>query len=226
MNYKITSTILSLAIVSVILTGCGKQANNTNAPETMQPETPTVTNTTTLTNGSYQADTEQSSMKWSGKKILVESEHYGSIKIKSGSLTIIDNKLATGDFIIDMTTINSEDSEGNTKINLEKHLNSEDFFNTATYPEAKLAITAVNTNNASTGSYEVTANLTIKDITNPVTFTAQLNEANGQITAMSEFSIDRTLWNVKYGSGQFFTDLGDKVIDDQIKFTINLVVKQ
>lgn len=169
-----------------------------------------------LVDGSYQVDVAASRLTWQAAKI-VGSGHTGTAPIKSGVLQVVDGRLVGGEFILDVSALESdEDIEG-----LEKHLKSADFFDVVTYPEAKLLITSVQADSAA-GKYNVTADLTIKGITAPVNFQAEVNQADAQLLAVTAFSIDRTIWGLQYNSGKFFHDLGDKAIKDEIEFGINL----
>lgn len=173
-------------------------------------------NQTTLVSGDYQINSADSKMTWYGYR-LVGNNHRGVIDIKSGSLQVIDGQLSGGEFVIDMASLKSDDDIEA----LENHLKGEDFFNIAQYPEAKLVITNV-LPVAESGSYQVEADLSIKDVTAPINFMAQLSQTANTLEANTELSIDRTIWNLQYGSGNFFQDLGDKVISDDIDFTVDL----
>ena len=163
-----------------------------------------------------EVNTETSVIEWTGKKVLGMGAHNGTIKIKSGSLEFDGDALVGGSFVIDMTTITNVDMAGkNGAGRLEGHLKSDDFFGVQTYPEATLSITSAK---AKHGSYEVTADLTIKGKTAPVTFMADVTTH----TANAAFDVDRTLFDVKYGSGKFFDDLGDKAISDQFNIVVKL----
>ena len=65
--------------------------------------------------------------------------------------------------------------------------------------------------------------MTVKGITKPVSFTADLNVNRNSFTAIAKIIIDRTKWGVEYNSGNIFKDLGDKIIYDDIEFDIFLV---
>lgn len=165
---------------------------------------------------------EKSTVNWKGEKVT--GYHVGTINIKSGNLELKDNKLIGGEVVIDMTSIDNTDLEGEYKGKLEGHLKSDDFFGVATYPEATLKIKKVK-ESAKKGSYEVEGDLTIKGITNPIKFTSTLIDDNGTIVANSNIIIDRSKYDVKYGSGSFFDNLGDKTIYDEFTLTVNLVTK-
>ena len=184
--------------------------NNTPPMETPQPATSVVKSSLPITSHT---------IGWKGNK-KVGAKHFGSIALKSGTLMFENDTLVGGDFTINMQSINVQDLSGGSKNSLENHLKSDDFFATATHPEARLVITNAQKKNDTT--YTVTAILTLKNITHPVTFTTTLSGSAGAYTAQANFSIDRSLWDVRFGSGKFFTDLGNKLIEDQIPLSISL----
>ena len=160
-------------------------------------------------------DVAKSKISWVGKKVT--GQHIGTVNLKDGSLTFKANKLTAGTFTIDMTSITSGDLKaGEGKEKLEGHLKSEDFFGTEKFPTATLKFTKVvaKANN----TYTVTADLTIKGITKPVTFDTTVN-GNKSTAALK---IDRTKYDIKYGSGSFFDNLGDKAISDEFEVTVAL----
>ncbi len=157
-----------------------------------------------------------SSVSWNAKKVT--GEHYGKISLKSGSITTSNNKITAGEFIVDMTTIKCDDlpaGEWNDK--LIGHLNSDDFFSVDKFNESRLVITSVGEVNKD-GSQELTGGLTIKGVTQLITFTASKIDVGYKTT----LTVDRTKYGIKYGSGQFFEGLGDNLIYDT--FTLEIVV--
>ena len=158
--------------------------------------------------------TKNSKVVWKGYKVT--GSHQGVIAIKSGHLTFNEDKLTGGDFIIDMSTITNTDLEGEYKGKLEGHLKSDDFFGVEKFPTASLIFTKVK----STGknSYEVTGDLTIKGKTDSVTFDVSIygNKANASL------KIDRTKFDVRYGSTSFFEGLKDKAIYDEFDLVADL----
>lgn len=198
------------------------QTNPTNQAASTTPEAaaPVKTMNYELKDGTYKAEVATSQLDWEAGKIIGDP-HTGTAPIKSGQLEVKNGLLTSGSFVIDMTKITNDQ-----KIDaLLKHLSSDDFFAVATYPEARFVITNA-TLTPEAGQYLIKGNLTIKDKTAPATFKAQVSEDNGLLAATSSFSIDRTVWNIKYGSGKFFQNLGDKTVKDEIKFKINLQAKQ
>lgn len=158
----------------------------------------------------------ESSIVWTGKKVT--GQHTGTINIKSGNIDIQDGVLKGGNFVIDMNSIVCTDMEGEYGKKLEGHLKSDDFFGVPNHPTAEVVITSVNTGEVR-NRYDITADLTIKGITHPITFSAIL----GEDMAKAKITVDRTKYDVKYGSGSFFDGLGDKMIYDD--FELDLTVK-
>lgn len=158
---------------------------------------------------------EASQVTWKAYKVT--GSHTGTIALKSGSLEFDDDKLTGGEFVVDMTSINTTDLEaGSGKEKLDGHLHSADFFATATNPTSKLVFTNVKTSGKN--SYEVTGDLTIKGITKPVTFDVSVYGSKATAT----LKVDRTKYDVKYGSGSFFDNLGDKTIYDEFDLVVDL----
>jgi len=172
----------------------------------------------TATAQNYTVDQSKSVLKWTGKKVA--GEHYGKIQLKEGTFEVKNDKVAGGKFVIDMNSITNEDLEGEWNAKLIGHLKSDDFFGTATYPEAVLVLKE--STKLVNGKAKVKGNLTIKGITNPVEFDAvqTVNEFSAVIT------VDRSLYNVRYGSGKFFDNLGDKTIYDDFTLEVKLVAKK
>ena len=163
----------------------------------------------------YKVSTSKSEVKWTGKKVT--GEHYGFIQITKGELEMTKNSIVKGSFTIDMNTITVTDLENksyNTK--LVNHLKSEDFFGVESHPEAVLTISSETlfSNNKAT----VIADLTIKGITHPISFTVVKNANN----LTSSIVIDRSKYDVKYRSGSFFDGLGDKLIYDDFTLDVSL----
>ena len=160
-----------------------------------------------------------STLEWTGRKVT--GKHHGTVNLKEGSLQIKDGILLGGSFVIDMTTIKDTDMQGEYATKLEGHLKSDDFFGVTAYPTASLVITQANAKGE--GMYEVKGNLTIKGITQPISFTTQVTQEGKKYKATSNITIDRTLFNVKYGSGKFYEDLGDTTIYDEFDLKVTLV---
>lgn len=164
-------------------------------------------------NAQDKVSVKESTIKWEGEKLT--GSHDGVIQMKKGFFLMDGGDLVGGEFIVDMTTIEVTDLEGDGKAKLEGHLNSDDFFGTETHNDAKFTINTV----AKKGdTYGVSGEMTIKGKTNPIAF--DLNMVNGK--ASTEFKIDRTKYDIRYGSGSFFDNLGDKTIYDEFTLMIEM----
>jgi polyisoprenoid-binding protein YceI len=163
------------------------------------------------------ADKDKTTLQWLGEKVL--GQHTGTINLQDGWLSLKDNKIISGEFTIDMTTI--KESESNQM--LEKHLKSDDFFGVEKFPTSKLSITG--SDPFDKGSAIVRGSLTIKGITNPIEFKAAMQKKDEGTWFFTNITVDRTKYNIRYGSGSFFDNLGDKTIYDEFKLKVNLLVK-
>lgn len=163
-------------------------------------------------------DTILSEIEWVGEKVA--GKHNGTIKIKEGTLHLHDGTFTSGKIIIDMETITCSDLEGEWADKLVGHLNSADFFDVKNHKTSTLEITGVKL--VEGNKHEITGNLTIKGISKPITFNSNIEITNGKLAAYASIEVDRTLYDIKYGSGKFFEGLGDKMIKDNfiIKFKI------
>jgi polyisoprenoid-binding protein YceI len=135
-----------------------------------------------------------------------------------------DGVLTGGSFEVDMTALLVTDLEGEWKEKLEGHLKSEDFFGIEKYPTAKFVVTKV-APKGTPGDYKVYGDLTIKETTEPIAFYANITEEDGVKVATADLEIDRSKYNVRYGSGSFFSGLGDKTIYDEFDLQVKLVVE-
>jgi len=161
-----------------------------------------------------QIDIKTSSIKWTGTKVL--GSHNGTINLSKGYLEMEDGELTGGMFVVDMSSITVTDLKaGEGKEKLEGHLKSDDFFGTANHPTATLVITTTEANDE---GYLVTADLTIKGITKSIEFDMEVDEN----IATANVTIDRTQFGVRYGSGSFFDNLGDKTISDDFELEVSL----
>lgn len=164
-----------------------------------------------------QVKVSESTVTWKGYKVT--GEHNGSIKLESGFLEMKGKKLIGGEFVVDMTTLSNNDLEsGKGKEKLEGHLKSADFFGVDANPTSKLVFTSVKPMNDN--SYTVTGDLTIKGITKPVTLVVSMFENKATAT----IKVNRTNFDIKYGSGSFFDNLGDKAIYDDFDLVVDLAL--
>lgn len=169
----------------------------------------------------FQIQKSSSTVNWTGKKVL--GLHTGSINIAEGYVETADNNQLTGGEIqIDMTSIVITDIEDKKTSNeFLDHLLSTDFFSVDQFKTAKLTITG--STRTGNGKYKVNGTLTIKDISHAVSFTATIEVFTEYLHSLGEIVIDRTLYNIRYGSGKFIANLGDKLIYDDFVLQFKLV---
>ena len=172
----------------------------------------------------FRIDPKQSSVEWYAEK--VSGKHNGTIMLKSGELQNNHGSF-TGFAEIDMTTIVDKDLENETyRTKLENHLKSPDFFDVAKFPTSKFvvkSITALTEVKAGGFTHKVSGDLTIKDKTNPIAFDANIKIMPDKITCIGSAVVDRSKFDVKYGSKTFFEDIGDKMIYDEFTLKFNII---
>lgn len=202
---------LSLAAGALVLASCvgnpeGKKAETADSVETVASSD---------TGNELTVDTALSNVEWTGKK--VSGQHHGDVQVKSGSLTVDEGKLVGGNFVIDLTSINNLDLEGEFKGKLEGHLKSADFFDVENHPEATFEITDVK-DGATAGAVVISGNLTIRGVSKNITFDAQVEDASDTaVKATADFNIARDDWGVSY-KGQ-----ADDLISKEINLKVTLV---
>lgn len=166
----------------------------------------------------YIISTDESIVNWSGEG--VGHGHNGTIGVQSGSLTMKEDKIEAGEITINMASMIVADIEDTTEnAKLLGHLTTEDFFNVAEFPTAKLEITD------GSDMSNVKGNMTIKDVTEEVTFSLSTAEVEGGLELSTTLSVDRTKYGITYSSGNFFEDLGDYMIEDNFDLDIKLMAK-
>jgi polyisoprenoid-binding protein YceI len=170
----------------------------------------------------YAVDTKESVVKWEGSMLLApQNKHLGYINLLKGELTIEKNQLAGGVVEVDMNTITDESHKSDN--NLIDHIKSPDFFDVKKFPISRFVITKVASAN---DGVNITGNLTIKGITNEVTFPASIEVKADLVNANGKLIIDRTKWDVRYGSGKFFSNLANEAISDEIALDIKIVARK
>ena len=173
--------------------------------------------------GSYNLLADSSKVAWLGTEITTNT-HFGSLRVQSGNLKIDKDGEVVGNITINMQSILVEDLKGRSKEVLENHLKSDDFFGTNNFPTATLEFRSLNLYN-NDGAHIFNGNLTIKGITNEVEFSAKLIKQTPLLHAVGKLVFDRSKYNVRFRSGSFFDDLGDKLILDDIEVDINLIAE-
>lgn len=172
-------------------------------------------------------DIEKSVIEWEGKKVT--GAHNGTIALQSGKLDVVKGEIKGGEFVIDMNSmvcLDITNSGGNAK--LIGHLKNDDFFSVDKYPTSKIVITKVVKlkENEQGLTHNVYGNLTIKGITEEISFPATIiTDKSGKVTAKAEFTVDRTKYDIKYGSSTFFPSIADKAISNDMNFKVNVATK-
>ena len=218
---KINILAITMFAFAIIIAGCGK--SDKVAPTGEKKETAAIQEGNKI----FKLDLAASNVLWHGKKVT--GEHNGTITFKSGEFGADGDKITAGKFEIDMNTIVNKDlTDAETNAKLVNHLKSDDFFSVEKFPTSKFEITKVEAfNDAGKPGFNhtVTGNLTIKDVTKSISFPANVKIEGGVLTASADFDVDRTDFGLKYGSGKFFQDIGDKMIYDNFNLKINITAK-
>lgn len=171
----------------------------------------------------FKADVAASKITWLGKKVT--GEHSGTINLASGEITINKDMLTKADFQIDMNSLKSTDmSDEGYRTKLDGHLKSDDFFGVDKFPKASFVMDkAVKIQK---GTTFINGRITIKGTTLPMTIKAVITDTPEGKRIYADLTIDRTKFNLKYGSGSFFDNLGDKTIYDDFNVSLNILLKK
>jgi polyisoprenoid-binding protein YceI len=168
----------------------------------------------------YKINPTTSTLEWEAKKVT--GQHHGTIAFAEGTLSVAHKKITGGKVIVDMNTIvNTDLTDAGYNKKLIGHLKSDDFFGVAKFPQSTLEVKNVVLK--ADNIYHFTADLTIKGIASPVEFDAEVKDDSGQLTATGAMVVNRTKYGIKYGSGSFFQNLGDKVIYDDFTLKFKLI---
>ncbi len=171
----------------------------------------------------FQVQQSSSTVNWTGKKVL--GLHTGSINIESGFIDIIEGIITSGEVNIDMTSITITDiDDPETHDDFLAHLQNDDFFSVDKFKIAKLIISG--SDKLSDDKLNIRGSLTIKDITHPISFVASVEIFTDFLHSLGEIVIDRTLYNIRYGSGKFIQNLGDKLIYDNFVLQFKLIAQK
>lgn len=211
-----------IAGLGLAFTGC---KNNNNEAETAEAKEVATAETEAM---EFTIDTTESMIEWQGEKPT--GTHTGTIKVVKGSFKANDSIIESGTFVIDMQSIEVTDLEGDQKANLEAHLKGTvegkegDFFNVNKFPEATFEVTGITEEE---GQTMLQGNLKMKEETKNISFPVSISQ-NGEMMEITseEFTIDRTKWNVNYGSKSVFDGLGDEFIYDDVTLKLNLKAKK
>ena len=193
MKYKILFSLI------LFLVGCdsGKKSDNSNP----------ILNQLTPEAGTYSLLIDDSELSWIGTELSTKT-HTGTIDFTDGTIVVDNDNTISGNVKINMSTINVTDLQGRSKEMLERHLRSSDFFEVESFSEAKFSFISKSFDKLS-NQISFVGDLTIKDITNPISFNATLLETSPFLKAKAVLSFDRSKYNVRFRSGNFFENLGD-----------------
>ena len=199
------------------LASCGGNESGNSEAEVGEEQT-----TAEASGKSFSVNTEKSIVMWTGSK-AVGGSHSGTAKVSEGSLSFEGENLTGGSFTIDMkslaeTNAASEEMAGK----LIGHLSSPDFFSVDSFPTAKLEITGAEATEGGAGTHNISANLTLKGTTKNITFPATVGVEGDMMKASAAFKINRADFNVRYGSGSFFDNLGDDLINDDVDIEVTI----
>lgn len=195
MKTVIKTTIFSAFIAGILLVSCGKDKPLTSESNTVS---------TTKEGDVFVLDTLNSRIEWKGFKVVKtdNTSHFGTIKFESGEVTVNKGKLESGKFVADLNSLTTvdlkDDAEQLNKLN--GHLKSADFFDVEKFPTASYEITKVS-ENTSGGDYNTVleGNLTIKGITKPVQFNANVSVKDDIVSIATEpKDINREDFGVKF----------------------------
>ncbi len=205
-----------LLILFLFLAGCGTKKDTeifSNSSNIISPE-----------QGLYSVVIDETELLWIGKELSTKI-HTGTLNLSNGLIQVDNDKTITGNVTINMSTINVTDLQGRAKEMLEGHLRSADFFEVENFPEATLSFKSKSFNKLK-NQINFEGELIIKDISNPIIFNATLLESSPYLKAKAILSFDRSKYDVRFRSGSFFENLGDKLILDDIDVNITLVTKK
>lgn len=207
--------LLSLS-VAVLMISCGESHEAVQAKESNDHHAEVEhaeVGSEEITHDSFTVNAATSVVGWQGKKLA--GDHHGVVNVKSGTVSIHEGSITGAEVEIDLASIKENDADAEYAAKLEGHLKSADFFDVAAFPTAKVVVTGVTNSKAS-------ADLTIKGKTKAIEFPIEATVTDSSVNVKAEFTINRTDWGIVYGSGSFMDLAKDKIIDDNISFTIEI----
>lgn len=178
--------------------------------------------------GVYNIDSTESVLTWSAGKTLVPGyTDTGVVMLENGEVVIVDQEILSANFLIDMNSIEAlKTGSGAGMSGLTNHLKSDDFFSVETFPYAEFELLSLSPY-LRDHEFEVEGNLTIKGITNPITFLAEIYQVDeDSVKANARVVVNRTDFDIRFRSGRFFSDLGDNMIDDDFLIEFELVANK
>lgn len=215
---KIVFGIIALIAIVLIIVFSGNKKSET---ENVSVDT---TGFTTIEDGAYGFN--NTSITWEGKRPLMQGYlDSGTLAVTSGTFSVDSGIVSGGEFIFDMNSIQATATgSGGGADRLTQHLKSADFFDVENFDTARLVITGSVATSEFT--HQVSGLLTMKGETHPIEFNAQLLSKDDSARIVGTISVDRTIWGIKYGSGNFFSDMGERMIDDIFTVSVDISAKK
>ena len=217
---KITTCFTALAFSCTLLLSCGEEApSGDNATITEEQQAADAQGQ------SYAVDTADSRIRFVGHG--VGKNHPGTFRISSGSVSVANNQITGGSFIIPISSMDMEEEGEMIDGKLRPHLMSGDFFDAEKFGNAKFEITSVvpyeqndsDTSIVDGANFRISGNFTLKDVTKNISFPARIDLDGNTLKAKGNFDIDRTQWQMNYRSDK---SLGDKFISEKVNIELDL----
>ena len=223
-NINFINKIMRMAVLAIILIGCRTQTKDADKTLQQIESTQSKIVVSGSVNDTLWIDLDNTQISWIGRKVT--GQHSGTLNLSDGWVIMEDDILKSGQLIFDMHSIKNTDIESpEWKLKLEEHLKDADFFAVDSFPQAILTISGCQAifKQNSTNTLKVLADLTIRDITHEISFPISLQRSGQFFSVEGTVDIARTLYNIQYKSGQFFADLGDRMIYDI--FSVQFIVQ-
>jgi polyisoprenoid-binding protein YceI len=182
-----------------------------------------------ITGQTFTVDTTTSRIRFTGNG--VGKNHPGKFRLSSGTVSIANNQVTGGDFLINIKSMEVEEEGDMFQNKLKPHLLSGDFFDADKFGTAKFEITKVepyasdgkDTSIVSGANFSISGNLTLKETTKNITFPAKIDLDGNTLKAKGNFNIDRTQWKMNYGNDK---TLGDKFISETVNIELDLEARK
>ncbi|WP_020527705.1 YceI family protein [Flexithrix dorotheae] len=214
-----------VALISIFVIACsGKKSGETTEEAPAAAEMVEEKDASSLVDGTYAFDTENSKVNWHATKIT--GEHNGTVDLSEGSFTVSNGSISSGTIQLDLNSIYVIDLEGKEEMQtkLTNHLKSADFFNVELSPVATLEITSVEKSAEADATHTLNGTLTIKEIKKEVAIPATISQEGDAIKTSAKFKLDRTKWDMMFHSG--FEQWGDKTINDEFDVEFDLTASK
>ena len=219
---KINNKVFLINFVILCLINCGGKQKTTDQDQTEKIISQNSGSSFVLTSGNYIVEPGSSSVFWECRW-LGGNKHDGGINLEKGSVTIKNDNNITGQFVVDMNTIDCFDIKNiGTKNKLIGHLKSDAFFDVENQPKASLEIHS--SENIGDNKFLFNGDFTIKGITNPIQMKGLVQDIDSGYNADIKLVFDRSKYNIRHRSASFFNDLGDRIISDDVFLNVNIIV--